>query len=75
MQDRIHALASSRVEALFATVPPPKTEDARKELQRFKEKRRLELERNLTDVARGIAEKNVARLDRCVYTWDRALDR
>ncbi|PWN45569.1 acyltransferase-domain-containing protein [Ceraceosorus guamensis] len=63
VQERIHALASSRVESLFATVPPPKTEEARKELQRFKEKRRLELERNLTDVARGLAETNVARLD------------
>ena len=63
VQERISTLAKHRVEALYATVPPAPTAEGRAELEALKARKRREMERTLTDVARGLAEKSVAQLD------------
>ncbi|PWN47949.1 acyltransferase-domain-containing protein [Violaceomyces palustris] len=66
VKNRIRALANQRVHALFPDPGPmPSTgpSKAQKDLAVFKDKKRMEMERQLSDVARAILEKSAARLD------------
>lgn len=72
VRSRIASLAARRVENLFATLPPLFSADApdsatlekkKSKREAFKRRKQQEIEAQLMDVARGMAETSVARLD------------
>lgn len=73
VRSRITRLAHQRVDNLLASVPPPQSTDPkelerrRRKLDQFKQRKRQEIEAQLQDVARSMAEKSVARLDSLTF--------